>query len=109
MESPQRHHFEELFPEWFEVRAVAKTSRADGHQFAVFAEQFDGQRDESCVEIARLNAGFAQQPARLRIAIYLAVWRGGNSGAAWGLWWADQNSPPPRDRRPALNYPSSPS
>jgi len=62
-----------------------RTSRADGHQFSVFAEKVVGERQEACVEIARLDACLAQQAALVRIAASLAV--GGLRMAALKASW----------------------
>ena len=57
---PQRHYIQESFAEWFEVRAIAETAWANRHHFAVFAEKFGSESEETRIEIARLDAGFTQ-------------------------------------------------
>src|SRR6266571_8372192 len=97
MKSPQRHHIEELFPERFEVRAVAETSRADGHHLSSFREKLGGQREETCVEIARFDPCLAKQTARVRIAVNLAVGWVENRSVEWRLGCAKQIAPHERD------------
>src|SRR6266567_8615626 len=97
MKSPQRHHIEKLFAERFKVRAVAETSRADGHHLSSFAEKFGGEREETCVKIARFDAGLAQQAARVRIAVNLAVGRVENGRVEWRLGCAEQIAAHERD------------
>src|SRR6266700_6642840 len=98
MKSPQRHHIEELFPEWFEVRAVAETSRADGHELSSFREKFGGERQEACVEIARFDPCLPQQAACVRIAVNLAVGRVENRSVEWRLGCTKQIAAHERDR-----------
>src|SRR5437867_12635556 len=97
MKSPQRHHIEKLFAEGLKVRAVAETSRADGHHLSSFAEKFGGERQEACVEIACFDAGLAQQASRVRIAVNLAVGRVENGSVEWRLGCAKQIAAHGRD------------
>src|SRR2546426_362716 len=75
MNPSQRHHVEKLFAEWFEVRAIAKTSGTDGYHLSVFAEKFGGKCKKPRVQIAGLNIRLPQQTSRARIAVNLTIRR----------------------------------
>ena len=57
------------------IRTVAKTSRNDGHELAARLHQRECERDESRIEIYRLDAGVAQDEAVFRRAVDLFVRR----------------------------------
>src|SRR5947207_1464348 len=97
MNSPQRHYIEKLFAERLEVRAVTEASRADGHHLSSFREKFGGERQEGGVEIARFDCCLAQQAARSRVAVNLAVRRVENGSVEWRLGCAKQIAAHERD------------
>ena len=97
MKPPQGHRIEKLLAEWFEVRPIAKTARANGHHLTVLAKKFGSERKETCVEIARLDARLAKQPSSVRIAVDFAVGRIENGGIERRLGRAEQIAARERD------------